>query len=208
MLLLLKVYATKNSKGISLKTQILFLTVFVCRYLDLVSNWRNPYNVVMKILFIVLSSVTVYWIGFRYNKGYDRENDSFRLVFILAPAALLALVTPKPDMYSVIDTLWTASIYLEAVAILPQLFLIRRTGEVCVFFFFFLPVLNTVCSRLRTLQGTTSRPWVSTERFTSSIGSIATLLRRATTAFLATLSSGAEESYRQVLLLLFLCLCV
>jgi ER lumen protein retaining receptor len=49
---------------------------------------------------------------------------------VLAPAAVLAVVTPKPDPYSLIDTLWTASIYLEAVAILPQLFLVRRTGEV------------------------------------------------------------------------------
>ncbi len=103
----------------------------------------------VKVLFLGFSALTVYWIGWRYNKascsllfllhslflilsrqGYDKEHDTFRLVFVLAPAAVLAVVTPKPDPYSVVDTLWTASIYLEAVAILPQLFLVRRTGEV------------------------------------------------------------------------------
>lgn len=130
VILLLKIYATKNTKGVSLKTQILFLAVFCMRYLDIFTNWRIPYNVVMKILFLILSSVTVYWIAVKYNKGYDKEHDTFRIVFLLVPALAAAVITPKPDPYSVMDTLWTTSIYLEAVAILPQLFLIRRTGEV------------------------------------------------------------------------------
>lgn len=120
----------ESTQGISLKTQLLFFLVFCMRYLDVFTNWRIPYNVVMKVLFLVFSGVTVYWIGYRYSKGYDKEHDSFRIVFLIAPALLLAVVTPKPDMYSVVDTLWTASIYLEAVAILPQLFLVQRTGEV------------------------------------------------------------------------------
>ena len=130
IILLLKIYATKNVKGISLKTQILFLLVFCMRYLDVFTNWRIPYNVVMKILFLGFSATTVYWIAVKYNKGYDKEHDTFRIVFLIVPALALAVVTPKPDMYSVVDNLWTASIYLEAVAILPQLFLVRRTGEV------------------------------------------------------------------------------
>merc|ERR1712065_6684 len=99
------------------------------RYLDLLWTKRG-YNQVAKVLFIALTSVTVYWILVRFNKGYDKEHDTFRIVFVIVPALVLAVITPKPDMYSVIDTFWTASIYLEAVAILPQLFLIRRTGEV------------------------------------------------------------------------------
>ena len=130
VILMLKIYATKNCKGISLKTQILFLLVFCMRYLDVFTNWRIPYNVVMKILFLISSSLTVYWIAVKYNKGYDKEHDTFRIAFLIVPALALAIITPKPDMYSLVDTLWTASIYLEAVAILPQLFLIRRTGEV------------------------------------------------------------------------------
>ena len=76
------------------------------------------------------SALTVYFVAFRFNKGYDKEHDTFRIAFVVVPAVVLAVVTPKPDMYSVVDTLWTASIYLEAVAILPQLFLVQRTGEV------------------------------------------------------------------------------
>jgi hypothetical protein len=57
-----------------------------------------------------------------------REHDSFRVVFLIGPALLLALVF-NPE-FSFFEILWAFSIYLEALAILPQLFLLQRTGEV------------------------------------------------------------------------------
>lgn len=81
------------------------------------------------MLFISLSSLTVYWIGWRYSKGYDSEHDTFRIYFLVGPAFVLAVLTPKLDAWSPVEVLWTMSIYLEAVAILPQLFLVRRTGQ-------------------------------------------------------------------------------
>jgi ER lumen protein retaining receptor len=49
------------------------------------------------------------------------------LAYILAPCAILAVVF-NYEM-SPLELLWTFSIYLEAVAILPQLFMVQRTGE-------------------------------------------------------------------------------
>ena len=46
---------------------------------------------------------------------------------MVAPAAVLALVLNHE--FSVMEVLWTFSIYLESVAILPQLFMVSKTGE-------------------------------------------------------------------------------
>ena len=47
--------------------------------------------------------------------------------FLLGPCVLLALVVNHE--FSVMEILWTFSIYLESVAILPQLFMVSKTGE-------------------------------------------------------------------------------
>ena len=46
---------------------------------------------------------------------------------MLGPCAILALVLNHE--FSVMEILWTFSIYLESVAILPQLFMVSKTGE-------------------------------------------------------------------------------
>jgi ER lumen protein retaining receptor len=50
-----------------------------------------------------------------------------RAEFLIIPAAGLAVLLNHT--FGVLEILWTFSIYLEAVAILPQLFMISKTGE-------------------------------------------------------------------------------
>jgi ER lumen protein retaining receptor len=52
---------------------------------------------------------------------------TYRIEFLLGPAVLLALFLNHE--FSVMEVLWTFSIYLESVAILPQLFMVSKTGE-------------------------------------------------------------------------------
>jgi ER lumen protein retaining receptor len=54
--------------------------------------------------------------------------DTFRYAFLVAPCLLLALVLNH--RFTVTEVLWTFSIYLEAVAILPQLVLMQRTQNI------------------------------------------------------------------------------
>ena len=51
----------------------------------------------------------------------------YRIEFLLGPTAILALVLNHE--FSLMEILWTFSIYLESVAILPQLFMVQKTGE-------------------------------------------------------------------------------
>lgn len=50
-----------------------------------------------------------------------------RMEFLVIPALALALLLNHE--FTVLEVLWTFSIYLESVAILPQLFLVSKTGE-------------------------------------------------------------------------------
>lgn len=127
IILLLKIWKTRSCAGISGKSQILFAIVYLTRYLDLVTTYVSLYNTFMKMIFIVASGATIYLMYVKFKATYDHNHDSFRIEFLLIPTAILALIINHD--FSVMEILWTFSIYLESVAILPQLFLVSKTGE-------------------------------------------------------------------------------
>lgn len=128
-ILLLKMYSLKNCKGVSLKTQFLYALVFVTRYLDLFYNFLSLYNSVMKLIFIATSILIVYLMKFKapYCDTYDKKYDTFFLPYLLVPCAILALLVN--EYFSVTEILWTFSIYLEAVAIVPQLIVVHQFAK-------------------------------------------------------------------------------
>ncbi|CAN0027164.1 unnamed protein product [Phaeothamnion confervicola] len=138
VVLLLRLKAAKSAAGISLKTQELFLLVFVCRYLDLFTTYYSLYNSLMKVLYLSSTSYIVYMIRYQLpiKATYDRSQDSFLHVkFAVAPCAVIAFFTTV--MWSGFRPLevrermiWEFSIWLEAVAIVPQLIVLQRFGEV------------------------------------------------------------------------------
>lgn len=127
IILLVKIWKTRSCAGISGKSQILFAIVYITRYLDLFTTFISVYNSIMKIIFIGASVGTVYLIFLKFRATYDRNHDSFRIEFLLIPTVLLSLLINHD--FTVLEVLWTFSIYLESVAILPQLFLVSKTGE-------------------------------------------------------------------------------
>eukprot|EP00877_Chromochloris_zofingiensis_P000089 jgi/Chrzof1/10080/Cz04g26110.t1 len=130
VVLLLKISATKSCRGVSLKTQELYALVFVCRYLDIFTNSLSLYNTVMKLVFLGTSFAILYYM--RYHRvvklTYDKDQDTFKYEYVILPTAVLALLTSQA--YTPLEVLWTFSIYLEAVAILPQLVLLQRTQNI------------------------------------------------------------------------------
>ena len=56
---------THTFSGVSLKTQELFLLVFVTRYLDLLTRYISLYNSLMKILYISATAAIVHMIRYR-----------------------------------------------------------------------------------------------------------------------------------------------
>ncbi|KAF7385657.1 ER lumen protein-retaining receptor [Vespula maculifrons] len=127
IILLLKIWKTRSCAGISGKSQILFAIVYTTRYLDLVNTYISAYNTFMKIIFLSASYTTVYLMYMKFKATYDHNHDTFRIEFLVLPTFVLALLINHEP--SVVEVLWTFSIYLESLAILPQLFLVSKTGE-------------------------------------------------------------------------------
>ena len=84
----------------------------------------------MKVIYLVTAFRIVHYMRVDrvVRQTYDREQDTFRTAFLVAPCLLLALLVHAS--LAVTEILWTFSIYLEAVAILPQLVLMQRTRNI------------------------------------------------------------------------------
>lgn len=127
LILLWKIWKTRSCAGISGRSQVLFLLVFVCRYLDIVTNYVSLYNTAMKVFFLASSIGTVFFMYHKFRATYDRNHDTLRIEFLVLPSFFLALLINHE--FSFFEVLWTFSIYLESVAIMPQLFMLSKTGS-------------------------------------------------------------------------------
>jgi len=127
IVLLLKMWRTRSCAGISGRSQILFAIVFTSRYLDIFTNFVSMYNTVMKIIYIAATYGILYLMYAKFRATNDRNHDTFRIEFLVIPSLILALIINHE--FAVLEIMWTFSIYLESVAILPQLFMLSKTGE-------------------------------------------------------------------------------
>ncbi|GIZ46785.1 hypothetical protein CKM354_000989700 [Cercospora kikuchii] len=128
-ILLAKMKSSSSASGISFKSQFLYLVVYVTRYLDLL--WTNPtnslWNTTFKIIFIGAQAYTIYLMLNDYKPTHDPNQDTFKVEYLIGGAAVMGILFPY--RYSLTEMLWAFSIWLESVAILPQLFMLQRTGE-------------------------------------------------------------------------------
>lgn len=138
VLLFYKINTSKSVAGISLKSQILYVVVFLFRYVDLFWNFASLYNSVLKILFIVASVAVVYVMKFvkPQMSTYDPEADNFNgstfgipnIYGLVGICAVLGLVINE-NHFSLFEIGWSFSLWLEAVAIFPQITMIQKQGE-------------------------------------------------------------------------------
>ncbi|KAI3395790.1 hypothetical protein diail_873 [Diaporthe ilicicola] len=125
-ILLHKMIDLSSCSGISFKSQALYLLVYVTRYLDIFQT-NSVYNLLFKIAFIGAQGYIIYLMTTAYKPTNDPNVDTFRVQYLLGGAAVLAILLPYK--YTVSEILWAFSIWLESVAIMPQLFMLQRTGE-------------------------------------------------------------------------------
>ncbi|GAA27544.2 ER lumen protein retaining receptor 2 [Clonorchis sinensis] len=105
----------------------MFALVFTTRYLDLFVYFVSVYNTIMKIVFILSSYLTVYFMYSKFKQTLETTDSLFRLPYFIVPIGGLAVLVNHSA--APLEILWTFSIYLESVAILPQLFMISSTGQ-------------------------------------------------------------------------------
>ena len=126
-----RIRKSKNCVGISCKTQELYMIVFFTRYLDLFVNFVSLYNTFMKISYLVFTGYLIYLmrVSKLYRQTYDVKGDSFPYwKYLLGPCFVMALVFNHE--FSFMEITWSFSIWLEAVAFVPQLDMMRKMKEV------------------------------------------------------------------------------
>lgn len=128
-ILLHRIQTTRSVSGISFKTQVLYFIVFVTRYLDLFFKYISLYLLVMKLFFIGSSFYIVYLMVRKYHvlEKQQPSNDDFPAHYLVAGAFVTSLIFTAS--YHPIEVLWSFSLWLEAVAIFPQLYMLQKTGE-------------------------------------------------------------------------------
>ena len=108
----------------------MYLAVFLTRYIDLFLGWKTLYLFLMKVMFIALTAYTMYLMRIKkpYCLSYDREADSFPHYYLYLASLFLAVIIHKS--LNPIDFIWSFSIWLEALSILPQLFMINKLKDI------------------------------------------------------------------------------
>lgn len=106
VVLVLRLRVTKNAVGISMKTQELYLLVFVTRYLDLFTTFYSLYNTVMKMLYICVTAYILYMVRMTepFKTTYEKAHDSFlHWRYAVAPCAALAVVTNLIQGFNIME---------------------------------------------------------------------------------------------------------
>lgn len=136
-----KVKRTNSLSGLSLKTQILYLMVYIFRYANIfvISNFNtltDVYNTAMKVIYI---SFQIYIISLFYGRlkfSYSKKYDTFSLDIFLAVSLALAWLFKDStdgifeDFFGYFyEFFYACSLILESLAILPQLVVIQDSEE-------------------------------------------------------------------------------
>ena len=139
-ILVKKIKKTRSCSGLSYKTQILKLIVFLTRYMDLFDFKKAfigkffstmKYNFFMKIAYISFQLFLLYRIRFSYFSTYESSLDDFRIEFLIGPSGFISilLVGSSRDKYKITEYFYSFSLLLESVSILPQLTQLQKMQE-------------------------------------------------------------------------------
>jgi ER lumen protein retaining receptor len=128
IILLVKILRRKSCAGISLRTHIVYMVVFVTRYCNNEYFFPPLYNIVFKTFYLGSTALTIGLMLTKLRKTYNRKRDSFSMLLILLVPIPFAVLTAMNRQ--IVEILYTYSLWLEAVAIVPQLFLLQRTQRI------------------------------------------------------------------------------
>lgn len=116
----------RSCAGISLKTQVLYFIIWICRYLDVLLPGQSLFLRMMK-LFYIGTAVIVLLLFHKWVESYEKRKDTFKVPVLLFPCFTAAvLLTPR---FTPPEIAWTYSEVLEGVALLPQYIFCYREGR-------------------------------------------------------------------------------
>ncbi|KAL7288683.1 hypothetical protein TKK_0017408 [Trichogramma kaykai] len=128
IILLAKLWLTKNCAGISGKTQLLHALAFTARFTDLTVTHVSVYHIILKTVYVLASYLTVLTIFLLFRRTRERKFDAFRMELLVLPCAVFSLFLS--ERFETIAVLQTFGLFLQSVAIVPQVYLVSKRKQV------------------------------------------------------------------------------
>lgn len=135
-----KVYNSQNASGLSINTFICYLillssrlcsTLFYNGYLpsDQAGDW---FYQMTELGSLVCTVLLIYMISSTFKDTANLFDDTVSWKYLVVPAGALALLVHTAlNKNFITDVLWTFSMYLETVAIYPQIYLFqKKAGQI------------------------------------------------------------------------------
>lgn len=139
LMVLLKIESSKSCSGVSrqmLECYVLLIFARLCSIIpfegylpyDRSGDWLYQ---TLECLSLFLSAAAVYLCRVKYVSSYQSEGDTVSWLYLAGPSFVLAvLFHPSLNAFMPADVAWTFALYLEAIAVLPQLFMFQKQGKV------------------------------------------------------------------------------
>lgn len=140
LIVLIKVYNFQNCSGLSINTLVCYAfllfgrlcsTVFFNGYLpsDDAGDWFYQLTEAVSLICVL---ALIYLTKVAFKETSDLMSDSVPYYYLAVPALVLALIIHTSlNRFFPTDVLWTFSMYLEAVAVFPQLKLFfNKKGQI------------------------------------------------------------------------------
>lgn len=142
-----RMWSTKSAKGVSIKSLELYGLTFFTRLLSILrhqgylpfdksGDWFYHFVEICSLLSVFLA---IYGIFGPLISTYDDKHDKFGslyipseygILYLVVPCLLLALLFhPALNREFFSDTCWTLSMYLEATAMFPQIYMFQRQAS-------------------------------------------------------------------------------
>lgn len=131
VIIIYKIHRDKKCSGVSAKTQEIYLIVFCARYTDLFFVYISAYNTIMKILFILVTLYILFLMHFQapYKNTYNRKTeDDFPHIYLIPFALLMTFLIHR--RFTWWDMQWSFSLWLESVAVFPQITILAKNNGV------------------------------------------------------------------------------
>jgi len=137
LLLTLKVRAQKSVHGLSSKTLVMYCLVFAVRlcsttrrsgYIPVDRSGDHMYQL-GDVLSLILAIQLLYCIHKTHKSTYQAQYDTLSCMPLVPACVMLAMfVHGNMNNSELYDTIWTTSLNLDTIAMIPQLWMLTKVG--------------------------------------------------------------------------------
>jgi len=134
-----QIQKSQSVGGVSAKTMMMYALMFCFRlsstcfldgYLPLDKSGDMTYQLA-DICSLLMVLKVLHCCYFSHKRSYSAEEDSLDIKGLILGCGLLAiLIHPDLNDWATFDIAWTMSLYLDTVAMLPQLWVVSKAGRI------------------------------------------------------------------------------